>query len=213
MKALIVVDMQNDFMPGGALPVPRGDEVVQVINKLLPKFDLIIFTKDWHPENHSSFASQYEDQKPFDIIGEGMFQETLWPDHCVQNTFGADLHRDIDFSKCKKDFYIFKKGDNVNMPGYSAFGDLKDVDEDLGELVRFLDKKHVDEIFVCGLATDFCVRETAIDAAKLYGYNTRVIIDACRGISNDLNPTLQEFLENNIKVIDSDELDLFNALM
>ena len=204
MKALIVVDCQQDFMPGGALAVPHGDEVVPVINKLLPKFDLVIFTKDWHTEDNIGFASQH-DLNPFDKLFNG---DTVWPDHCIQNTPGADLHPGIDLALCKKDFYIFKKGDKPEAHPYSGFGEFKESDPEglFNELGIFLDEKDVDEIFVCGLAGDFCVKETVLDAANTYLYETNVIIDACRSIG-DIEPVLTEFSANSrITIINSEQI-------
>ena len=202
MKALIVVDVQNDFCPGGALAVPEGNKVVPVINKLLSKFDLVIFTIDWHPYNNIGFAHVHG-LEPFSTLFNG---DTVWPEHCIQDTWGSDLHMNINFSLCKKDFYIFKKGNNIKHHPYSAFSNEQD------GLAKFLDERNVDEVFICGLATDFCVKETAVDAAGLFGYNTRVVIDACRSILPDIKPTLQVFLDNDIKVIESDEIELFNIL-
>jgi nicotinamidase/pyrazinamidase len=196
MKALICVDVQRDFCSGGALAVPRGDEVVPIINELLPKFDLIIFTKDWHPDNHTTFASQHKGYNP--IINN---KYAFWPDHCIQNTLGAELHPGIDLSKCKKDFYIFKKGVKKDSPGYSGFENT--------ELDKFLNKRKVTEIFVCGLAGDLCVRQTSIDAAML-GYKTTIIIDATRFINKDKSETAKIFPDFDIKIIESQELSLFN---
>lgn len=123
MKALIVVDVQNDFCPEGSLQVPKGDEIVPIINELLPKFDLVIFTKDWHTADHKSFASQHKNHDIFDTIELNGIKQILWPDHCVQDTPGADFHPDLDLSKCKKDFYIFKKGIDPEIDSYSAFYD------------------------------------------------------------------------------------------
>jgi len=205
MKALLVIDVQNDFCPGGTLAVEKGDEIVPIINKLLPNFNLVIFTMDWHKSDNIGFASQHL-VNPFEKV-EG---EIVWPDHCVQNTKGAELHSDLDLSKCKKDFYIYKKGENSHP--YSAFLDYADDRQDWPELVNILDERDVDKIFVCGLATDFCVKNTALDGKKAYGYDTTVIIDACRAISNDITPTIQEFLDHDIKLINSTDPDLFNII-
>jgi nicotinamidase/pyrazinamidase len=202
-KALIVVDIQNDFCPGGSLAVPEGDKVVPVINDLLPKFDLVIFTKDWHPARHNGFASVYVDKKPFDTIERGggfgscVRQDTLWPDHCIQNTPGADLHKDIKFENCKGEFYIFKKGEDVGNDGYSAF--------ESRDLAPFLDGKGFSRLFVCGLALDYCVKETALDAARL-GFDVAVIEDACKSISADINPVLKAFEDAEVDIIESWEL-------
>lgn len=200
-SALIVVDVQNDFCPEGALAVPHGDEIVPVINNLLPKFDLVIFTKDWHPIDNIGFASRHG-VDAFDKLSNG---EMAWPDHCVQDTPGADLHSGIDFSKCKKDFYIWKKGDTSDAHPYSA------MEGEEPELVTFLDEKGIDDVFVCGLALDYCVKATAIDAA-MNGFKSVVIEDACKPIDENINPTLQEFKEAGVYFIESYELEMFNAL-
>jgi len=193
-RALVVIDVQRDFCPGGSLAVPEGDTIIPKINELLPKFDLVIFTKDWHPENHDGFASMNPGKQPFDIF-EG---NVLWPDHCVQNTLGAEFHPSLDLSKCAKDFYIFKKGIKNRSPGYSAF-------ENTG-LQKFLDKRKITELYIAGLATDYCVKETAIDGAKL-GYDVHVVREASKAISSDLSETTEQ-LKNagvyytNIWVID-----------
>ena len=189
-KALIVVDIQNDFCPGGSLAVPDGDKIIPVVNDLLSNFDLVIFTKDWHPANHSGFASEYVEKSAFDLFNG----EVLWPDHCVQDTPGAEIHPDIDFSKCQKDFYIFKKGTEVNNNGYSAF-------EKTG-LDDFLNERGVTEVYICGLATDYCVKNTAIDSA-LAGFDTYVLADACKSIDSDLTKTKQELFEAGAYFVDT----------
>jgi nicotinamidase/pyrazinamidase len=192
IKALIVVDVQNDFCPGGTLPVPEGDTIVPKINELLPKFDLVIFTKDWHPTDHICFASRYPGKKPFETVMIGPGAEMLWPDHCVQNTPGAELHPDIDLSKCKKDFYFFKKG-MEDSEGYSGF-------ENTG-LKEFLDERDITETYVCGLAGDYCCKETAIDSA-MAGYDTYFIIDAIKFIG-DKEKTFELLKEANVNIVES----------
>ena len=189
-KALIVVDIQNDFCPGGALAVTDGDKIIPTINDLLTKFDLVIFTKDWHPANHLSFASAHEGKDPYDSYNG----DVLWPDHCVENTPGAELHPDLDLTKCQKDFYIFKKGTDINSNGYSAFENT--------ELQEFLDERGVTEVYICGLATDYCVKNTAIDSA-LAGYDTYVLADACKSIDSDLTQTKQELFEAGAYFVDT----------
>ena len=215
MKALLVVDAQYDFVPvskeeyengqGGALAVPDGNQIIPVINKLLPQFDLIIFTKDWHPEGMNAFASSNPGKKPFDKYKVKGKEDTLWPDHCIQDTRGAAIHEGIDFAliKDEAEFYIFKKGLEKHSHPYSGF--------DGTGLGFFLREKNVDQIFVSGLALDFCVKDTAIDGAWL-GFKTVVIKDACRAISKDLTDTNQALLDNNVKMIESWELPLFNLM-
>jgi nicotinamidase/pyrazinamidase len=197
-KALIVVDVQNDFCPGGSLAVPEGDKVVPVINDLLPKFDLVIFTKDWHDPKMNAFASQHIGKKPFDkyINSEGL-EDTLWPDHCVQNTLGADFHKDINFGKIKGEFYIFKKGMKKKYHPYSGFWGT--------DLAKFLNKKKILEIFIVGLALDYCVKDTALDAIK-NGFGTVVIEDGCAPIDPNINSTLKVFKDNKISFIENWEL-------
>jgi nicotinamidase/pyrazinamidase len=198
-RALICIDLQNDFCPGGSLAVLEGDKVVPVINNLLPKFDLVIFTKDWHPTKHKGFASVYNDKKPFDLIQhDDGFQETLWPDHCVQNTPGADLRKDVKFEKCKGEFYIFKKGEDVENDGYSAF--------EVKELAPFLDGKGISQLYICGLATEFCCKETALDANRL-GFETIFILDATRPISEvGRKEAINQLNKAGIKIIKSEDL-------
>jgi len=210
MKALICVDLQKDLFPDGKLPVPHADEVIPVINELLPKFDLIIFTKDWHPENYKSFASQHEDKEIFDTIELNGIKQILWPDHCIQDTLGADFHEDLDLSKCKKDFYIFKKGMDPEVDNYSAFYDNEQ--KNSTGLFEFLDEKEVTDVYVCGLCGDYGVKHTALDSAILGGYNTCIIIDAIRFVDDDKRPVIQELTESDVKIIESWELDLFNLL-
>jgi len=198
MQALIVVDVQQDFMPGGNLAVEKGDEVIPIINKLLNKFDLVIFTKDWHPNDMEAFASTHLNKKPLDTyINLNGDEDVLWPDHCIQDTPGAMLHQDIKFENIKKDFYIIKKGLNKNYHPYSGF--------DTTELNDFLKSKDVDTVFICGLATDYCCKTTALDGVK-YGYNTYFIFDATRGISNNLDKTKKELEENNVIIINSKDI-------
>lgn len=204
-KALIVVDAQYDFMPvsqedyengiGGALVVPEGNQIIPIINKLLGKFNLVIFTKDWHPRGMKAFASSYKSKKPFDTYKVNGVVDTLWPDHCVQNTMGAELHEDIDFGLIKGDFYIFKKGMDKNHHPYSGFN--------APGLLEFLQERSIKELFIVGLATDYCVRDTVLDAIK-YEFETTVIWDGCRGISDDLTPVLDAFFDVGANVIDSE---------
>lgn len=214
MKALIVVDVQYDFMPvseedyknkmGGALAVPNGNEIVPVINKLLPMYELVIFTKDWHPEGMNAFASAHEGKKPFDkyTLPNGE-EDTLWPDHCIAESRGSDLHDDIDFSKIRGDFYIIKKGMEKNYHPYSGFGKT--------ELEEFLKEKNVDEVCIVGLALDYCVRDTAIDAAKA-GFTTTIIKDGTRAIAEDLSETYEILYNHNVNFVESWELPLYNLL-
>lgn len=204
MKALIVVDAQYDFMPGGALEVKEGDRIVPIINELLPKFDLVIFTKDWHPSDHKSFASNHDAGREFDLIQLNGLDQVLWPDHCIQNTRGSDIHDGIDYGLINGDFYFFKKGMDPDVDSYSGFYD--NGRKNSTGLSEFLKERGVDEVFICGLALDFCVEYTAVDAAK-EGFKTVVIEDATRPLDEDINSVLLTFHKNGITMIDSFELD------
>lgn len=194
MKALIVVDVQNDFCPGGSLAVPNGDEVIPVINKLLPHFDMVILTMDWHSPDMLAFASNQKDGKVFgEYINSQGKKDVLWPDHCVANTVGAEIHKDIDLKLTSGNVYIFKKGIEKDDHPYSGFG--------ANGLISFLVERGVTETFITGLATDYCVKDTALDSVK-YGYKTNMIWDATRGIADDLGPTLKELFDNDVNVID-----------
>lgn len=199
MKALIVVNVQNDFCPGGSLAVKDGDKIVPVINSMISQFDLVIFTKDWHPAGMKAFASSYKSKKPFDKYKVNGEEDTLWPDHCVQNTQGAELHKDIDFAKIPKDFYIFKKGTTKSHHPYSGF--------DGTELAEFLEERKVETVFICGLALDYCCVETAIDSSFL-GFDTTLILDATKSINPDISDTLIKLYEANVKIKESWELNL-----
>ena len=198
MKALIVVDMQNDFCPGGSLTVPDGDKIIPIINELLPKFRLTIFTKDWHTPDMEAFASSHPGKKPFDTYEVNGKPDVLWPNHCVAGTLGADFHKDIDFNSLVGKFYIFKKGTQKEHHPYSGF--------DGTELGKFLKDRGVDEVFICGLATDYCCKDTALDAAK-EGFKTFFILDATKPINENLTETLTLLKNNKIEIINSKVLD------
>jgi nicotinamidase/pyrazinamidase len=185
---LIVVDVQNDFMPGGALAVPAGDEVLPVINRLAARFDNVILTQDWHPRGHASFASSHPGRKPFETIELVYGTQVLWPDHCVQGTAGAALHVKLDVSKAQ---LIIRKGHHREIDSYSAF--LEADRKTATGLAGFLKERGLKTLFVCGLATDFCVAWTALDA-RAAGFATTVIEDACRAI--DLDGSLARAWEN-----------------
>lgn len=176
MKALIIVDMQNDFMPGGALAVPEGDLIIDRINELQNKFELIVATQDWHPANHKSFASQHEGKNPFDVIELNGLQQTLWPDHCIQGTPGANLHQDLNTNRIEA---IFRKGTNPEIDSYSGFFD-NGRKKNTG-LHGYLQDRKVDAVYVCGLAADYCVYYTAMDALSL-GYSTSILDASVKAI-------------------------------
>lgn len=184
---LIIVDVQNSFMPGGSLAVPRGDEVVPLINELAKRFENVVLTQDWHPPGHRSFASSHPGKKPFDVVRFDYGDQILWPDHCVQHTDGACLHRGLTVAHAQ---LILRKGYHRDVDSYSAFVEA-DGQTQTG-LSGYLRERGIDKVYVCGLATDFCVAWTALDARKL-GFEAAVIEDACRAI--DTRGSLADALE------------------
>ncbi len=179
MKALIVVDVQNDFVPGGALAVNGGDEVIPVINELQPHFDLVVATQDWHPRNHKSFASNHPKRVPFETIDLNGLEQVLWPDHCIQGTSGAEFHPDLDTIRFEA---IFRKGTDPEIDSYSGLYD-NGRRKSTG-LSGYLRERNVSKVFVCGLAADYCVYFTAKDLLT-EGFKTFFIEDATRAISQD----------------------------
>lgn len=175
-KALILVDVQNDFSPDGALPVPDGDAIVPVINLLMPHFDHVIATKDWHPEGHASFAST-QGKQPGEKIQLSGIEQILWPDHCVQETYGSEFITGLNLDAIERVIY---KGTHPDIDSYSGFFDNQH-DQSTG-LADYLQKIGVTELYITGLATDYCVKFTALDALSL-GFKTWVIQDACRGVN------------------------------
>lgn len=180
--ALIVVDVQNCFVPGGTLPVAKGDEVVPVINRLAQSFENVVITQDWHTPAHTSFASSHTGKKPFEAIKLGYGQQVLWPDHCVQGTDDAALHKDLKIAHAQ---LVLRKGYHKDMDSYSAFAEADH--KTATGLAGYLKQRNIKTVFVTGLATDFCVAWTAMDARRL-GFETYVIEDATRAI--DLNGSL-----------------------
>ncbi len=177
MKALILVDLQNDFVPGGALPVPEGDKVAPIANRLQQLFELVVATQDWHPADHGSFAANHPGKKPGDVIELNGLQQVLWPVHCVQETHGAEFVPGFQRQRIAQ---VFHKGVDPEIDSYSGFHD--NAHRRATGLGDFLKSKGVDEVFIAGLATDYCVRFSAMDAVVL-GFKTHVILDACRGVN------------------------------
>lgn len=178
MRALILVDLQNDFCKDGALEVQEGNLVVPIANALMDKFDLVVATQDWHPANHESFAANHNLwDKPGDIINLHGLQQVLWVIHCVQNTYGAAFVEELDTIKIDK---IFQKGTNPQVDSYSGFFD-NGKRGDTG-MATYLKNKGVNEVYILGLATDYCVKYTTLDAIEL-GFKTYLITDACRGVN------------------------------
>ena len=181
-SALIVVDVQNCFVTGGTLPVPKGEEVVPAINKIAAAFDNVVITQDWHTPGHASFASSYPGKKPFETTKLSYGTQVLWPDHCVQGTEDAQLVKDLSIPKAQ---VIIRKGFHEHVDSYSAFEEADR--KTLTGLGGYLKERGIKKVFVTGLATDFCVAWTALDARKA-GFEVYVIEDAARGI--DLNGSL-----------------------
>jgi nicotinamidase/pyrazinamidase len=208
MDALILVDIQNDFLPGGSLAVPRGDEVIPVANRLIKKFDLVIATQDWHPKDHGSFASRHPGSKPGDMSELHGLPQVMWPDHCVQNTHGAEFAATLDLQRIK---HVIRKGTDPTIDSYSGFfdnGHRKDTG--LADLLR---KLGVTRVVIAGLATDYCVKATALDARKL-GFETVVVRDGVRGVnlsSSDSDLALAEMTGAGVSVISEHEVSPRNS--
>ena len=203
MKALILVDIQNDFLPGGALAVPEGDKIIPVANQLQLVFPLVVATQDWHPANHGGFAANHPGKKVFEQIQLNGLPQTLWPVHCVQGTAGAELAPGLRRERLAE---IFPKGMDAGIDSYSGFFDNGHRQSTgLGE---WLKARGVTEIFVCGLATDYCVKFTALDAAKM-GFKTHFIADASRGVNlhpRDVPNAIAEMTRAGIATVQSRNL-------
>ena len=178
-RALIVIDLQNDFCPGGALAVAGGDEIVPLINDMIDSFDHVVMTQDWHPAGHSSFASSHPGRQPFESIDMPYGRQTLWPDHCVQGRTGADFHSGLSWSKAE---LVIRKGFRSAIDSYSAFFENDHVTPT--GLAGYLRERGITDLTLCGLATDFCVAYSALDAVA-QGFAATVRLDACRGIDLD----------------------------
>lgn len=205
MKALILVDIQNDFLPGGALAVPEGDAVVPVANRLQGFFDRVIATRDWHPAGHGSFASSHADHEVGQFVDLGGQAQILWPDHCVEETVGADFAPGLETSGVEKVFY---KGVDPKVDSYSAFFDNAHLRATgLGDYLR---ETGVEEVYVLGLATDYCVKFTALDALHL-GFEVYVVEDGCRAVNlqpGDGARALSEMQGAGARVVNSAELEM-----
>ncbi len=180
-EVLIVVDLQRDFCPGGALAVPQGDEIVPVVNRLARRFAHVIATQDWHPPGHASFASAHPGKRPFETIDVDYGPQTLWPDHCVQGSEGAAFHPALDLSRVE---LVIRKGYHPSIDSYSAFRE-NDRQTPTG-LAGYLRERGFERVTLCGLATDFCVLYSAIDAREA-GFETAVALAASRGIDLDFS--------------------------
>jgi nicotinamidase/pyrazinamidase len=202
-RALIIIDVQNDFCPGGKLAVTGGDEIIPIINKLSGKFEKIIATQDWHPSNHMSFAVNHPGKKDYDVIDYNAIKQVLWPEHCVWGTRGAEFQPDLDIKNVN---LIIRKGSNPWIDSYSAF--RENDKKTITGLHGYLKNLQIKENYLCGLALDYCVFYSAMDSRKL-GFETYVIIDATRGIDSpggNIDRALEEMRKKGIKIINSDKL-------
>lgn len=201
MKALLLIDIQNDFLPGGSLAVPDGDKIIPLVNALQEGFDLVVATQDWHPQPHKSFASNHLGKNPFEQISLDGLPQVLWPDHCVQGTYGAELTTRINWNKTEA---IFRKGTDTEIDSYSGFYD--NGHRKKTGLANYLKGKGVTDIYVAGLAGDYCVYFTAKDALE-EGFNTYLIEDATRSINQQgFEEAKQDILNKGGRVVQSSEL-------
>lgn len=201
MKTLVIIDVQNDFIPGGALAVPGGDEIVEVINELQEKFELVIATQDWHPKNHSSFAKNHKGKEAFDTVQWKGQEQVLWPIHCVQNTYGAEFHPHLNTQKVES---IFRKGTNAEIDSYSGFYDNAHL-KSTG-LAGYLKEKEAADLYFCGLAAEYCVYFSIIDALQ-EGFNVTLIEDATRALDEEkFKSAKNDILSRGGKIIKAGEI-------
>jgi nicotinamidase/pyrazinamidase len=201
--ALLVVDVQNDFCPGGALAVPEGDAVVPLINRIMGLFRVVVATQDWHPEGHISFASRHPGKNPFEVVEAQGMEQVLWPDHCVEGTHGADFHPGLNTKAFR---FVLRKGTGLEVDSYSAF--LENDRKTTTGLAGLLRELGVKRLFLSGLATDVCVRATAVDG-RGEGFQVALLEDACRPVdvpAGNLARALNQMLDAGVRVILSDEL-------
>ena len=203
MKALILVDLQNDFLHGGALPVPDGDQVIPVANRVQKVFPLVVATQDWHPANHGSFAASHPGRKPGEVVQLAGFPQILWPVHCVQGTRGAAFAPGLETERFAK---VFSKGASPEIDSYSGFFD--NGHRRATGLGDYLRDRGVDTVYVMGLATDYCVKFTALDARTL-GLETHLISDGCRGVNlqpGEVDRAIAEMRAAGVREIPSAQL-------
>lgn len=195
-SALIVVDVQNDFCPGGALAVSGGDEIIPLVNRLVGEFDHVILTQDWHPAGHSSFASSHPGKAAFETVEMPYGTQTLWPDHCVQGTAGGEFHPALEWTKAE---LVIRKGFRKGIDSYSAFHE-NDRKTPTG-LAGYLRERGIGDLTLVGLATDFCVAYSAIDAMRL-GFRASVLMEGCRAIDlgGSLDAMKRQMAEAGVKL-------------
>lgn len=203
MRAIILVDIQNDFLPDGALAVHDGDAIIPLVNRLQPQFDVVVMTQDYHPANHGSFAANHPGLRPYDVVKLGGLDQVLWPTHCVQRTPGAAFSMALDIRHVDR---IFQKGTDPGIDSYSGFFDNgRKKATGLGD---YLHEKGVTDVYVCGLATDYCVKFTALDALSL-GFRTFLIEDASRGVDlnkGDVKKAVAEMKAAGVGVVKAKEI-------
>lgn len=203
MKALILVDLQNDFCPLGALAVKEGEQIIPLANQLMDKFELVVATQDWHPANHGSFAANHLWRKPGQVIDLYGLPQILWIMHCVQGSFGAEFVASLQTEKITK---VFQKGTDPTVDSYSGFFD--NGKRNSTGLADFLNKKGVTTVYIMGLATDYCVKYTAEDAVDL-GFETYLITDGCRGVNlqvDDSDKAIAFLKSKGVKMVTSEEI-------
>jgi nicotinamidase/pyrazinamidase len=204
MRALILVDIQNDFCTGGALAVPQGEAVVPIANRLMSLADVVVATQDWHPADHGSFAANHPGRKLFELADLGGLPQVLWPAHCMQWTGGAQFHPELDTRRITR---VFPKGTDPEIDSYSGFFD--NGQRKATGLGDWLKAQRVEEVLVCGLATDYCVKATAIDAVRL-GFRTTLVEDACRGVglqAQDIPAALTAMRQTGVVITTMAEAD------
>lgn len=202
MKALLIVDLQNDFCPGGALAVPDGDTIVPTVNKLVNVFDTIIQTQDWHPAGHLSFASSHDGKEPYDTVEMDYGTQVLWPDHCVQGSMGAEFHPELNTLKTQ---VIIRKGFRKAIDSYSTF--YENDQETTTGLTGYLSQRGITDLYTVGLATDFCVKWSILDGID-EGFNMHIVEDAVKGIDleGSLDAAWDEMREKGVNIVTSDDL-------
>ncbi len=201
-KALVLVDLQYDFCPGGALAVARGDETIAVANRVARHFDLVVATQDWHPADHGGFAASHEGAEPYQVIELHGLKQVLWPVHCVQGTRGAALHDDLTARIAK----VFQKGTDPTVDSYSGFWD--NGKRKATGMASWLRDQGVRSVYVLGLATDYCVKFTALDACA-EGFATYLIEDGCRGVElkpGDSDRAVEEMRASGVVVLESNQI-------
>lgn len=203
MKALLLVDIQNDFLPGGALEVKQGDKIIPVVNRLIPNFEIVVATKDWHPPNHKSFASNHPGREQGDIIRLMGQEQILWPDHCIQDTPGADFSDELVTDHISR---VFFKGTDKDIDSYSGFydnGHLKSTG-----LSDYLKDRNIDRVYIAGLAADYCVKFTVLDALK-EGFETILVLDGTRAVNlneGDFEKAVDEMKKAGAMIMESSRL-------